>query len=117
MKVPGRSKRSTITSLKDWPKVYDKIKGAVWLTEIERIQFARSLAATPDERWEMNVNCIRSLGLSKPFRSVRDLELRKAKLRKLDAAGGLWRLKLSNYELTRGQMFGAGSKIIKQCQS
>jgi hypothetical protein len=36
------------------------------LSEHERILFARSLAATPDERWEMNRSFLRSLGLLKP---------------------------------------------------
>ena len=33
------------------------------LSEHERILFARSLSATPDERWQMHVNFLRSLGL------------------------------------------------------
>ena len=35
------------------------------LSEHERILFARSLAATPDERWRMHENFLRSLGLFK----------------------------------------------------
>ena len=35
------------------------------LSEHERILFARSLAATPDERWRMHENFLRSHGLSK----------------------------------------------------
>jgi hypothetical protein len=34
------------------------------LSEHERILIARSLAATPDERWEMNQKFLRSVGLS-----------------------------------------------------
>jgi hypothetical protein len=34
------------------------------LSEHERILFARSLSATPDERWQMHLNFLRSLGLS-----------------------------------------------------
>ena len=49
--------------LKDWPKVYARLKKVPGLDEHERILFARSLAATPDERWEMNVCYLRSLGL------------------------------------------------------
>ena len=49
--------------LKDWPKVYEEIKDVPGFDEHEKIQFARCLAATPDERWEMNVNYLRSLGL------------------------------------------------------
>ena len=33
------------------------------LSEHERLLFARSLAATPDERWRMHENFLRSLGL------------------------------------------------------
>ncbi len=33
------------------------------LGEEERILFARSLAATPDERWRMHENLLRSLNL------------------------------------------------------
>ena len=51
------------TTLKDWPKVYRKLKGMPGLDEHELILFARFAAATPDERWQMNVNYLRSLGL------------------------------------------------------
>jgi hypothetical protein len=51
------------TSLKDWPKVYERIKSARGLDDHEKILFARSLAATPEERWQMNVSLLRSLGL------------------------------------------------------
>jgi hypothetical protein len=33
------------------------------LSEEEKILFARSLAATPDERWQMHENFLRSLNL------------------------------------------------------
>lgn len=52
------------TSLKDWPKVYRKLKGLPGFSEDEKILFARFAAATPDERWGMNVTYLRSLGLS-----------------------------------------------------
>jgi len=51
------------TTLKDWPKVYQRIKNVRGFDEHEKILFARSLAATPDERWQMNVTYLRSLGL------------------------------------------------------
>jgi len=51
------------TSLKDWPKVHDRIKRVRGLDEHERVLYARSLAATPDERWQINVSFLRSLGL------------------------------------------------------
>lgn len=50
------------TSLKDWRKVYRKIKNVRGLDEHEKVLFARFAAATPDERWQMNVNYLRSLG-------------------------------------------------------
>ncbi len=49
--------------LKDWKKVYERIKGMQELDEHEKVLFARSLAATPDERWAMNVQSLKSLGL------------------------------------------------------
>ena len=49
------------TSLKDWPTVYQEIKGMPELDEHEKILFARFAAATPDERWRMNVRYLRSL--------------------------------------------------------
>ena len=51
------------TTLKDWPKVYRKLKGMRGASEEELIQLARSLAATPDERWQMHENFLRSHGL------------------------------------------------------
>jgi hypothetical protein len=36
----------------------------IGLSEEEKILFARSLAATPDERWRMHENFLRSLNLS-----------------------------------------------------
>lgn len=51
------------TSLKDWPKVYQRIKSAPGLDEHERILYARSLAATPEERWQINETYLRSFGL------------------------------------------------------
>jgi len=49
--------------LKDWKKVYHRIKRVRGFDEHEKILYARSLAATPDERWQMNVTYLRSLGL------------------------------------------------------
>ena len=41
-------------------KKLEKIRG---LSDEERYLFARSLAATPDERWQFHVNFLRSHGL------------------------------------------------------
>jgi hypothetical protein len=49
--------------LKDWQKVYRRIKRMRHLDEHEKILYARSLAATPDERWHINETFLRSLGL------------------------------------------------------
>lgn len=54
---------SVKTTLKDWPKVYARIKNMRGLDEHEKILFARFAAATPDERWQMNETYLRSLGL------------------------------------------------------
>ena len=51
------------TSLKDWRKIYARIKNVRGLDEHEKILYARSLAATPDERWQMNETYLRSFGL------------------------------------------------------
>jgi hypothetical protein len=51
------------TSLKDWRKVYARIKNARDLDEHEKVLYARSLAATPEERWRMNESYLRSFGL------------------------------------------------------
>ena len=51
------------TSLKDWRKVYQKLKRVRGLDEHEKVLFARSLAATPDERWRMNETYLRSFDL------------------------------------------------------
>jgi hypothetical protein len=51
------------TTLKDWRKVYRKLQAMRDLSESERIQLARSLAATPDERWQMHETFLRSHGL------------------------------------------------------
>jgi hypothetical protein len=51
------------TSLKDWKRVYQRIKHVRGLDEHEKILYARSLAATPDERWQMNETHLRSYGL------------------------------------------------------
>ena len=41
-------------------KKLEKVRG---LSEDEKYLFARSLAATPDERWQFHVNFLRSQGL------------------------------------------------------
>ena len=51
------------TSLKDWRKVFNRIQWVRGLDEHEKVLYARSLAATPEERWRMNETYLRSLGL------------------------------------------------------
>ena len=46
--------------LKDWKKVHRRIRGLRGLGADEKIMIARSLAATPDERWQMHENFLRS---------------------------------------------------------
>ncbi len=48
-----------------WQSVFKKLKKVRGLSEHERILFARSLAATPDERWQMHETFLRSHGLYK----------------------------------------------------
>jgi hypothetical protein len=40
-----------------------KLKALPHLDESERLLYARSLLATPDERWELHANYLRSLNL------------------------------------------------------
>ena len=61
LRMPKKDKMKT--SLKDWPKVFDRIKRVRGLDESEKVLYARSLAATPTERWQMNETYLRSLGL------------------------------------------------------
>ena len=51
------------TSLKDWPKVYRKLRGMRGLDENERVLFMKCAAATPDERWQMNIERCKALGV------------------------------------------------------
>jgi hypothetical protein len=44
-------------------RVLKKLRGVPGLSEEERYLFARSLAATPDERWRLHENFLRSHGL------------------------------------------------------
>ncbi len=43
----------------------EKLRNEPGLSEDEKILFARSLSATPQERWNMHVNFLRSLNLYK----------------------------------------------------
>jgi hypothetical protein len=51
------------TSLKDWPKVYRKIKHLRGMTLKEKVLIAQGLAATLDERIQMHDDKLRSVGL------------------------------------------------------
>jgi hypothetical protein len=58
--MPAKRKRET--TLKDWPKVYRTLKGIRGISEEERVRLAKASAATPDERWALNVKKIKELG-------------------------------------------------------
>ena len=45
-------------------QVLKRIRRVRGLSEDEKYLFARSLAATPDERWRLHQNFLRSVGLS-----------------------------------------------------
>ncbi len=49
--------------LKDWPKVYRKLRGMRGLSVEEKVLLAQGLAATPEERWRMHDPFLRSFGL------------------------------------------------------
>ena len=46
-------------------KALRRIQNVAGLSEDEKVLFARSLAATPDERWRLHETFLRSLGLHK----------------------------------------------------
>ncbi len=48
---------------KKMARILRKIRNVPGLSEDERILFARSLAASPDERWRLHENFLRSHGL------------------------------------------------------
>ncbi len=49
--------------LKDWKKVYRKLKSMRGISEEEKVLLAQALAATPEERWRMHDQYLRSFGL------------------------------------------------------
>ena len=85
------------TTVKDWPKVYERIKFMRGMSKDEKIMLARGLAASPDERMEMNNNCLRLHGINGWKDRRRFYQLR----RKLNDTSrpGLWKLRLTNAEL------------------
>lgn len=50
------------TTLKDWPKVYRKLKGMRGVCDADIVRLSKALAATPDERWALNVKTMKRLG-------------------------------------------------------
>ena len=53
-----------LLSERKYRAILRQLRRGAELSEHEAILFARSLAATPDQRWEINVNFLRSLGFS-----------------------------------------------------
>ena len=51
------------TTLKDWPRVLERLKPMRGLTLKEKVLLAQGLAATPEERLQMHDSHLRSLGL------------------------------------------------------
>lgn len=50
------------TTLRDWPKVYRKLKGMRGISVEERVRLAKGFAATPEDRWALNENKLKELG-------------------------------------------------------
>jgi hypothetical protein len=50
------------TTLKDWPKVYRKLKGMRGFSDEDLVRIAKALASTPQERWELNEKKLKELG-------------------------------------------------------
>jgi hypothetical protein len=60
--------------LNEWPNIYQRIKG-MHVSVAEKVQIARGLAATPDERSQMNVERCKELGIwGKGLEGKRELE-------------------------------------------
>jgi hypothetical protein len=51
------------TTLKDWPKVYRRLKPLRGVSLKEKVLLAQGLATTPEERLRMHDDYLRSLGL------------------------------------------------------
>ncbi len=83
--------------LKDWPKVYRKLRRMHFANDDERILFARGLAASPQERWEMNENYLRANGVYGWKDRHRFYQIR----RRLNDTSrlGLWKSRVTNEEL------------------
>ena len=86
-----------MTTLKDWPKVYQKLKRKRFAHDDERILYARTLASSPQERWEMHENYMKLHGCWGWKNRRRFWQLRKW----LDDTTriGLWKERLTNKEL------------------
>jgi hypothetical protein len=54
-------------SLRRLNALAEKLKALPHLDEAERLLYARSLLATPDERWKLHENHLRSLNLFSYF--------------------------------------------------
>jgi hypothetical protein len=61
----GQSWIYRLTVQKKMAAMLKKLEGVKGLSEHERLLFARSLSATPQERWEMHENFLRSYNLFK----------------------------------------------------
>lgn len=60
----ARARLRPLRNEKKYRENLRKLRALPGLSEHEAILFARSLAATPDQRWEMNASFLRSLGFS-----------------------------------------------------
>jgi hypothetical protein len=68
-------KNKNKTSLKDWPKVFRKLENMRGMTKAQKTRLAVGLAATPEERWQMNVERCKLLGVwGKGLAGIRKLE-------------------------------------------
>lgn len=58
---------------KKYARELKRLKKFKELDEHERILWARMFASSPEERWQMNQNYLRSLGLLKPSKKKKFL--------------------------------------------
>jgi hypothetical protein len=62
--VCDRARLARLINERKYQAALRKLRGSRQFSEHEAILFARSLAATPDQRWKLNANFLRSLGCS-----------------------------------------------------
>jgi hypothetical protein len=66
--VKRKSKRVPNSLPRRAARMFARLKGVRGLSDAEKSVYALGLAATPEERWTLNENFVRSLGYWKPLK-------------------------------------------------